>query len=290
MGRVLDSVTLLQNLDPSAARPSFWSMFPPALTASVGYWATLSLNIPDFTRYAKNQKSQMLGQALGLPTTMTAFAFIGVATTSATVLIFGRAIPDPVELVGQFNSVAIVLFATVVIFAAQLSTNMAANVVSPSNDFSNLNPKRISYVAGGLITAAVGVLMAPWYLYENAGAYIFTWLIGYSALMGAIGGIMICDYWVIRKQRLALKELFLENGRYSYSGGFNWRAIAAFVIGVAPAVPGFIRAATTRGGAVANPGVFDTIYTYAWFVTFALSFVVYFVLMKSGSENPEASG
>jgi NCS1 family nucleobase:cation symporter-1 len=290
MGRVLDSVTLLQNLDHSAPRPSFWSMFPPALTASVGYWATLSLNIPDFTRYARNQKSQMLGQALGLPTTMTAFAFIGVATTSATVLVFGRAIPDPVELVGQFNSVAIVLFATVVIFAAQLSTNMAANVVSPSNDFSNLNPKRISYVAGGLITAAVGVLMAPWYLYENAGAYIFTWLIGYSALMGAIGGIMICDYWVIRKQRLALKELFLENGRYSYSGGFNWRAIAAFVIGVAPAVPGFIRAATTRGGAVANPGVFDTIYTYAWFVTFALSFVVYFVLMKSGSENPGASG
>jgi NCS1 family nucleobase:cation symporter-1 len=285
MGRVLDSVVQLQNPlrdNLSQPSPTFWKLFPSALTASVGYWATLSLNIPDFTRYARSQKSQMLGQALGLPTTMTAFAFIGVATTSATVLIFGRAIPDPVELVGQFHNIAIVLFATVVIFAAQLTTNMAANVVSPSNDFSNLNPRRISYVTGGLITAAVGVLMMPWYLYRNAAAYIFTWLIGYSGLMGAIAGILICDYWVIRRQKLSLKDLFVERGRYSYSGGFNWRAIAAFVIGIAPAAPGFIRAALTPGGAVANPDLFDTIYTYAWFATFGLSFVVYLALMTIG--------
>jgi NCS1 family nucleobase:cation symporter-1 len=279
LGRVLDSVAQLQTLDPSKPHPTFWQLFPASLTASVGYWATLSLNIPDFTRYAGSQRSQVLGQALGLPTTMTLFAFIGVATTSATVLIFGRAIPDPVELVGQFNSIAVVLFATVVIFAAQLTTNMAANVVSPSNDFSNLNPRRISYVTGGLITAAVGVLMMPWYLYRNASAYIFTWLIGYSGLMGAIGGILICDYWVIRGRRLHLKDLFLENGRYSYSGGFNWRAVVAFVIGVAPAAPGFARAALTPGGAVANHNLFDTIYTYAWFVTFAVSFIVYLALM-----------
>jgi NCS1 family nucleobase:cation symporter-1 len=279
LGVVLDSVGQLQNLDPSKPRPTFWQMFPASLTASVGYWATLSLNIPDFTRYARSQKSQVLGQMLGLPTTMTLFAFVGVATTSATVLIFGRPIPNPVELVGQFDSLAVILFATVVIFAAQITTNMAANVVSPSNDFSNLNPKRISYVTGGLITAALGVLMMPWYLYRNASAYIFTWLIGYSGLMGAIGGILICDYWVIRRKRLRLKDLFLENGSYSYSSGFNWRAIAAFVIGVAPAVPGFIRAARTPGGTVANPDLFDTIYTYAWFVTFALSFIVYLALM-----------
>jgi NCS1 family nucleobase:cation symporter-1 len=281
LGRVLDSVVLLQQVDPNAPRASFWQLFPPALTASVGYWATLSLNIPDFTRYARSQRSQMLGQALGLPTTMTAFAFIGVATTSATVLIFGRAIPDPVELVGQFNSVAVVLFATVIIFAAQITTNMAANVVSPSNDFSNLNPKRISYVMGGLITAAIGVLMMPWYLYRNAAAYIFTWLIGYSGLMGAIGGILICDYWVLRKQQLSLKDLFLERGIYSYDNGVNWRAVAAFVIAIAPVVPGFLRAATTPGGIVAAPGPFDTIYRYAWFVTFGISFVVYYALMKS---------
>ncbi|HKY05925.1 MAG TPA: NCS1 family nucleobase:cation symporter-1 [Blastocatellia bacterium] len=281
--RVLDSVSLLQKGDPASPRPSFWQMFPAALTASVGYWATLSLNIPDFTRYARSQRSQMLGQALGLPTTMTAFAFIGVATTSATVLIFGRAIPDPVELIGQFNSIAVVLFATVVIFAAQLTTNMAANVVSPSNDFSNLNPRRISYVAGGLITAAIGVLMMPWKLYSDAAAYIFTWLIGYSGLMGAIAGIMIADYWVIRKQNLALADLFLVDGRYSYTNGINWRAVAAFALAILPVVPGFVRAASTPGGTVTDPGLLDTLYTYSWFITFGLAFVIYLLLMrKSG--------
>jgi NCS1 family nucleobase:cation symporter-1 len=210
---------------------------------------------------------------------MTAFAFIGVATTSATVLIFGRPIADPVELVGQFNSIAVVLFATVVIFAAQLTTNMAANVVSPSNDFSNLSPKRISYVTGGLITAAIGVLMMPWYLYRNAEAYIFTWLIGYSGLMGAIAGVLICDYWVIRKQRLSLKDLFLEKGLYSYDNGFNWRAVAAFVLAIMPVVPGFLRAAITPRGKVDNPNMFDTLYTYAWFITFGLAFLIYLALM-----------
>jgi NCS1 family nucleobase:cation symporter-1 len=297
LGRVLDSVVLLQHLDPTKPRPTFWQLFPPALTASVGYWATLSLNIPDFTRYARSQRSQALGQALGLPTTMTAFAFIGVATTSATVLIFGRAIPDPVELVTQFNSLAVVLFATIVIFAAQITTNMAANVVSPSNDFSNLNPRRISYVAGGLITAAIGVLMMPWYLYRNAASYIFAWLIGYSGLMGAIGGILICDYWVIRRRKLSLKDLFLENGMYSYHNGINWRAVAALIIAVAPVVPGFLRVAINPSRAVGNSGMLeaferadylaflrslsDFLYTYAWFFTFAVAFAAYYLLMRS---------
>ncbi|HVF92072.1 MAG TPA: NCS1 family nucleobase:cation symporter-1 [Blastocatellia bacterium] len=279
MGRVLGSVDLLQRLDPGKPRPTFWQLFPPALTASVGYWATLSLNIPDFTRYARSQKSQALGQALGLPTTMTAFAFIGVAVTSATMLIYGRPIPDPIELVGQFNSVLIVLFATVVIFAAQLTTNLAANVVSPSNDFSNLNPKRISYITGGLITATVGVLMMPWYLYRNKAEYIFTWLIGYSGLMGAIAGILICDYWVIRRQELSLRDLFLERGLYTYSNGINWRAVAAFILAIIPVVPGFLRAAATPGGAVPDPTFADTLYTYSWFVTFGLAFLIYLLLM-----------
>jgi NCS1 family nucleobase:cation symporter-1 len=223
----------------------------------------------------------MLGQALGLPLTMTAFAFIGVAVTSATLLIYGQAIPNPVELMTRFNSVAIILFATAVIFAAQLTTNMAANVVSPSNDFSNLNPKRISYVTGGLITALIGVIMMPWKLMATMGAYIFTWLIGYSGLMGAIAGILICDYWVLRKQRLDLAGLFEPDGPYTYTNGYNVRAIIALVLAVTPVVAGFLRAATTPGGQVASPNFFDTLYTYAWFVTFALGFVVYYVLMKS---------
>lgn len=276
LGHVLSASSALQK-----QQGNFWHIFPGALTASVGYWATLSLNIPDFTRYARSQKSQMLGQALGLPLTMTAFAFIGVAVTSATLLIYGQAIPNPVDLMARFDSVWIILFATAVIFAAQLTTNMAANVVSPSNDFSNLNPKLISYVTGGLITAVIGVIMMPWKLMGTMGAYIFTWLIGYSGLMGAIAGILICDYWVLRNQRLSLSGLFETNGIYSYSKGINWRAMIALCAAIAPVVPGFIRAATTPGGQVADPTFFDTMYTYAWFVTFGLGFVIYYVLMAS---------
>ena len=259
---------------------SFWVLFPAALTANVGYWATLSLNIPDFTRYAKSQRSQVLGQALGLPTTMTAFAFIGVAVTSATVVVFGEAIWDPVVLLTRIGNPAVIILGALIVLVAQLTTNMAANVVSPANDFSSLAPKRISYVTGGLITAVIGIVMMPWKLYADASAYIFTWLIGYSSLMGAVGGILIADYWVLRRQQLALPELFKRSGRYEYSNGTNWKAVTALVLGILPVAPGFIRAAITPGGRVANPGMLDHLYTYAWFVTFVLSFVLYLVLMR----------
>jgi NCS1 family nucleobase:cation symporter-1 len=258
----------------------FWVLFPAALTANVGYWATLSLNIPDFTRYARSQRSQMLGQALGLPTTMTAFAFIGVAVTSATIGIFGEPVWDPVVLVSRIGSAGTIVFSALVVLAAQVTTNMAANVVSPSNDFSNLSPRHISYVMGGLITAVIGVLMMPWRLYADAAAYIFTWLLGYSSLMGAIGGILIADYWVLRRQNLDADALFQLRGRYSYRKGFNLRAVAALVLSVLPVVPGFIRAATTPGGMVATPTFLDQLYTYAWFVTFALSFILYLLFMR----------
>ena len=259
---------------------NFWKLFPAALTANVGYWATLSLNIPDFTRYARSQRSQMLGQALGLPTTMTTFAFIGVAVTSATIVIFGAPIWDPVVLVTRIGGTAVIIIAALVVMTAQLHTNMAANVVSPANDFSHLNPRRISFVTGGLITALVGILMMPWKLYSGAAAYIFTWLIGYSSLMGALGGILITDYWILRKQRLSLTALYQERGIYSYSNGINWRAIVALVLAVAPVLPGFLHAATTPGGQVANPSFFDRLYTYAWFVTFFLSGILYYFLMR----------
>ena len=216
LGRVLTESVALQK-----QKNAFWSIFPGALTASIGYWATLSLNIPDFTRYARSQRSQMLGQALGLPPTMTLFAFIGVAVTSATLLIYGQPIPNPVELMTKFDNDLVILFATVVIFAAQITTNMAANVVSPSNDFSNLSPRTITYVKGGLITAVIAIVMMPWKLMSTMGDYIFTWLIGYSGVMGAIAGILICDYWVLRRQRLDLRGLFDPAGLYSYSNGIN---------------------------------------------------------------------
>ena len=281
---ILDQSQKLQS-----GKGNFWALFPAALTANVGYWATLSLNIPDFTRYAKSQKSQMIGQALGLPTTMTLFAFIGVAVTSATIVIFGQAIWDPVVLISRIGGAGIIIFAALVVLAAQLTTNMAANVVSPSNDFSNLAPRKISYVTGGLITAVIGVVMMPWKLYSDAAAYIFTWLLGYSSLMGALGGILIADYWVLRRQKLDSDDLFLEEGRYTYRKGVNWKAIAALVLAIVPVVPGFVRAVSTPGGQVANPNTFDTIYSYAWFVTFVLSFVFYLLLMRGDAGRPVAA-
>ena len=173
-----------------------------------------------------------------------------------------------------------IIFGALVVMLAQLTTNMAANVVSPANDFSSLAPKRISYVTGGLITAAIGIVMLPWKLYQDASAYIFTWLLGYSSLMGAIGGILIADYWVLRRCELSVTDLFRLDGKYAYGNGVNWRAVVALVLAVLPVVPGFVRAASTPGGQVTNPTLFDSLYTYAWFVTFALSAVVYLAMTR----------
>ena len=283
LGRILDESQRLQQ-----ARTPFWTLFPAALTANVGYWATLSLNIPDFTRYAQSQRSQALGQALGLPTTMTAFAFIGVAVTSATIVVFGEAIWDPIRLIARIGSPGVIILGALIVLAAQLTTNMAANVVSPANDFSSLAPKRISYVTGGLLTAVIGIAMMPWKLYADASAYIFTWLIGYSSLMGAIGGILIADYWLLRHRVLSVSDLFSLDGAYRYTNGVNSRAMIALGLAILPVVPGFLRAATTPGGQVANPTMLDSLYTYAWFVTFSLSFGLYTVLMKAAKPLVEA--
>jgi nucleobase:cation symporter-1, NCS1 family len=285
LGHILRESVRLQ-----VAHVPFWTLFPAGLTANVGYWATLSLNIPDFTRYARSQRSQALGQALGLPATMTAFAFIGVAVTSATIVLFGEAIWDPVVLIARIGSVPVIIFGALIVMLAQLTTNMAANVVSPANDFSSLAPRRISYVAGGLITAVIGILMMPWKLYADAAAYIFTWLLGYSSLMGAIGGILIADYWVLRRRELSLADLFKVQGRYTYTGGLNHRALWALALAVVPVLPGFLRAAATPGGQVPNPTLLDSLYTYAWFVTFALSFVVYLALSRRGGIDSSSSG
>jgi NCS1 family nucleobase:cation symporter-1 len=269
-----------EQLRGGAENRSFWRIFWPGLTANVGYWATLSLNIPDFTRYARSQREQMLGQALGLPTTMFLFSFIGALVTSATVVVYGEAVWDPVQLVSRFGKPLVICFAMLVIMIAQITTNMAANVVAPATGFSNLSPRRISFLTGSLMTATLGVAMMPWRVMQSAGDYIFTWLIGYSSLMGALAGILICDYWVLRRRRLDLRALFDPDGIYSYGGGFNVRAVLALGLAVAPVVPGFVRAATTPGGIVAEPGFFDTLYTYAWFVTFGTSFGLYALLMR----------
>ena len=271
----------------------FWSLFWPSLAANVGYWITLSLNIPDFTRYAKSQRSQVLGQALGLPLTMTAFSFIGIAVTAATVVVFGEAIWDPVVLVTRLASdfPIVLIIAMIVIVLAQISTNMAANVVSPSFDFSNLAPKYISFRTGGIITAIIGVISFPWVLFNNVGAYIFTWLVGYGSLLGAIGAVMIADYWILRRRRLDVTELYKPDGRYVYSGGWNWRAIAAVLIGVIPVLPGFIRAATTPNfsGVFENPTFIESLYNYGLFFTFFVTGAAYLLLNLIPGRAPEPS-
>ena len=215
---------------------------------------------------------------MGLPTTMTAFAFIGVAVTSATIVMYGKAIWDPIEVVARIGSPIVIMIGAVVVLCAQLHTNMAANIVSPANDFSNLSPRKISFVTGGVITAVIGILMFPWKLYADASAYIFNWLVGYSSLMGALGGILIADYWIIRRQNLSVADLFREEGRYTYTRGVNLRAVIVLIVAVAPVVPGFLRAAVTPGGQVPNPTLWDSLYTYAWFVTFGLSFALYLLI------------
>jgi nucleobase:cation symporter-1, NCS1 family len=245
----------------------FLHVFVPSLTAMVGFWATVALNIPDFTRYAKSQKAQMTGQALGLPTAMTLYSFIGVAVTSASVVLFGQAIWDPVVLLGRFHEPVIASIALVALLVATLNTNVAANVVSPSNDFANLNPRLISFRTGGLITGVIGILMMPWKLLANADRYINGWLVGYSGLLGPIAGIMIADYFVVRSQTLRPEELYRRGGIYEYSSGFNYKALIALALGVCVALIG-LRVSSLKW-----------LYDYAWFVGFFVSATAYCVLM-----------
>jgi nucleobase:cation symporter-1, NCS1 family len=268
---------------------TFWSLFAPGLAANIGYWITLSLNIPDFTRFAKDQRSQVLGQSIGLPLTMTGFSFVGIAVTAATIVVYGQPIWDPVELIAKLlaDLPVLLILAMIIVLIAQISTNMAANVVSPSNDFSNLSPRVISFRTGGIITAFIGIISFPWKLYEDVGAYIFTWLVGYGSLLAAIGAVMIVDYWILRRTRLDVEELYKLEGEYTYSRGFNWKAIGSVLIGVIPVVPGFLNAATTKGGVVADPNFLDQLYRYGVFVAFGISAATYVGLSLAARSSPE---
>ena len=269
---------------PMLAVPSRFSNFPdflkfliPALNGTVGFWATISLNIPDFTRFARSQREQAIGQALALPTTMTLYAFIGIVVTSATVVIYGTAIWDPVQLLSRFHSPVAVVISLIAILLATLNVNIGANVVSPANDFSNLWPRRISFRTGGIITCFMGIALMPWKLLANYKTFILGWLGGYAAFLGPVAGIMICDYFLLRKRTLQLNDLYLRGGVYEYSKGFNWRAIGALALGAGMALVG-----------LAVPSV-RVLYDYSWFVGFAVSFAGYYALMKFHRQTALAS-
>ena len=264
---------MLQAQSKFTTRQEFYQLFWPSLTAMVGFWATLTLNISDFTRYAKDQRAQVVGQLSGLPTTMTLFAFIGVAVTSATIVIFGEAIWDPVVLVRRFDSPVIVFFCMIAVVIATISTNAAANVVGPANSFSNMWPAKIDFKRGGYITGVIGILMMPWKLLADPSGYIFTWLIGYSALLGPVIGIILVDYYLIRKTELSVTDLYRRNGQYA---GINGRAVAALLIGVLPNLPGFL----VQTGVINGEGMLVNLYNYAWFSGLAVAGLAYWLLMR----------
>jgi NCS1 family nucleobase:cation symporter-1 len=255
----------------------FFRFFIPSLTGVVGFWATVSLNIPDFTRYARSQRDQMVGQALGLPATMTFYSFIGIAVTSATLIIFGQALWDPVSVLSRLGNPWAVVLAMLALLMATLNVNVAANVVSPANDFSNLSPRRISFRTGGLITCAMGIAMQPWKLMADYGSYIFGWLVGYSGFLGPIAGVLICDYFLVRKKVLLVEDLYQRGGLYEYQRGFHWQAIAALAAGAGVAFIGL---------AVAPLRV---LYNYAWFVGFVVSFVTYFAFASNAQPVTQAA-
>jgi NCS1 family nucleobase:cation symporter-1 len=255
----------------------FFRFFVPALTGVVGFWATVSLNIPDFTRYARSQHDQVLGQALGLPATMTFYSFIGIAVTSATLIIFGQALWDPVAVLSRLGNPFAVVLAMLALLMATLNVNVAANVVSPANDFSNLSPRRISFRTGGLITCFMGIAMQPWKLMANYGSYILGWLVGYSGFLGPIAGVLICDYFIVRKKLLVVADLYQRNGLYEYQRGVNWQAVAALAAGAGVAFVGLV-----------VPSL-RVLYNYAWFVGFFVSFFAYFAMMHTAQPITQAA-
>jgi len=261
---------LLHEPDKFSSLGEFWKIFVPSLTAMIGFWATLSLNMPDFTRFGHSQREQIVGQTVALPTTMTVFAAMGIIITSAAVIVFPGMkhddLWDPVKLVGQFSQPLVVAVSMFTVVIATLAVNIAANVVSPANDFANAFPKWISFRTGGLITGIIGILIQPWHLLADPSGYIFGWLVGYSGGLGSIAGVLIADYWIVRKKDLRLADLYRSRGAYS---GWNWRAVAATVLGCFFAWIGLIIP------------VFRPLYDYAWFVGFGVAFLVHWALMTA---------
>ena len=278
---------MLSNPQPAAATNSgVGSVLGAGLTSAVAFWGTMALSIPDFSRFARSQRDQAVGQAVGLPGTMAFFAFIGAAVTNATGVIFGQRIADPIVLLARVGGPFIVVLSMLGLSIATLTTNIAANVVAPANDFSNIAPQRIRFKTGAVITAAIGILMLPWRLYNDAAAYIFAWLIGYGALLGPIAGIMIVDYFVLRRRELIVDDLYRRGGAYEYSHGINWIAMLALAAGIAPNLPGFLGAI---GAIKASPAA-AAIYDWAWFVGVAVAAAVYWVGMRVTMRAARAVG
>jgi NCS1 family nucleobase:cation symporter-1 len=274
----------------------FWPVFFPALMGMIAFWSTLSLNMPDFTRFGGSQRQQVIGQVLGLPTTMTFFSLLAVLITSATVVVYGKAIWDPVELTGRFSNPVVIVFALFTLAVATLSVNVAANVVSPSYDFSNAFPRLISFRTGGIITGILGILIQPWRLLTNPHLYIFTWLDFYGGCLGAVAGVLVADYWLLRRTELRLADLYRVDGEYRYASGWNWRGVVSVLLGMVLAVGG--AHSTENQGPFPGDGLIPflrPLYSYSWVVGLLSAIVAYYALSvlfpaRRGLGQPTVSG
>ncbi len=266
---VSQAVKVATTADDSSLGDKIWR-YIIWLTAMVGFWATMSLSIADITRYASSQKSQVAGQFIGLPGTMMLYSFVGIFVTCAAVISFddvliGSDAPwDPVSLLAKFDSPTVVIISQIFMIIATLSTNIAANVIAPSNAFSNLFPKKISFRTGGIITGFIGILICPWWLMDEiSGILIFI-----SGLLGPVLGILLSDYFLVRKKTIQLAELYKEAGAYSYSAGYNNAAMLSLIVGITVAIIGYFIPAL------------EALYKLSWFTGFIVSFLLYYFLMK----------
>ena len=264
------------SLSSRLSSSQFWSLFFPSLTANISFWATLALNIPDFTRYARSQTDQVIGQA-GLPIFMGAFTFVGLAVTCSTKVIFGRVISSPIQLLGQIGGFSTIILAILGISLATITTNIAANVVAPANALVNLSPSNFTFRRGAILTALLGIAFQPWRLLRSSESFVYTWLVGYSALLGPIGGIILTDYYLIHRTNLSIKDLYTLSpyGAYYYSGGYNLAAMAALIAGILPVVPGFLQ---NVGILSSIPDSLVLIYNNAWFFSFFSAGFLYWLL------------
>lgn len=276
------------SLSSKLSSSQFWALFFPSLTANISFWAPVALNIPDFTRYAKSQKDQITGQA-GLPIFMGAFTFVGLAVTSSTTVIFGHLISNPIQLLGEIGGFLTMILAIVGISLATITTNIAANVVAPANALVNLSPSFFTFRKGALLTAVLGIVCQPWRLLKSSESFVYTWLLGYAALLGPIGGIVLADYYLVQRKKLSIKELYSlsPSGAYFYSGGYNLAALTALVLGILPVIPGFLQ----KIGVLSSiPESFVVVYNNAWFFSFFSAGILHwiFTLLK-GKRNDDQS-
>jgi len=274
----LPRISLTEVLATPATRPEgepVTKYFLSGLTAMVGFWATLSLNIPDFSRYARTQRSQIMGQIIGLPLTMLLFAGLGVVLTAASVELTGESISDPINLIGRIDSDVGVIIAMIMIIIATISTNTAANIVSPTNVFQNVAPKIINERRGVIITGIIGLALMSWELLKRLGwletdvsveSLYSGWLLGYSSLLGPIAGIMVVDYFLIKNQEYDLLALYQDNAGYP---AWNKSGFIAFLVPVALTLV----AVTT--------GMFSWFYDYGWFTGSILGGLIYYFVASN---------